>query len=298
VPLAHGNDGGGSIRIPASVNGLVGLKPSRGRIAQDRAFALLPVRIVADGMLTRSVRDTAAFLREAEKVHRELSLPPVGDVTGPGRRRLRVGVITGALGRDASAEVTDLTLKTAALLDELGHRPEQVQAPVPPTLPEDFVLYWGSLALTLVRSGPLHGRTWDPTKLDNLTLGLARHCAHNLHHLPGAIVRLRRTQQALERFHETYDVVLTPTVAHETPRVGHLAPTQPYDVVMQRLMDWVAFTPLQNVTGAPAISLPLQTTASGVPQGMMFGAASGREPTLLELAYELEQASPFASIRD
>ena len=84
VPLAHGNDGGGSIRIPAAVNGLVGLKPTRDRLAQDKLNRQMPVRIVSDGVLTRSVRDTAAFLREAEHVYRALQLPPIGDVTRPG----------------------------------------------------------------------------------------------------------------------------------------------------------------------------------------------------------------------
>ena len=92
VPIAHANDGGGSIRIPASVNGLVGLKPTRGRLAQDAMMRQMPVRIVSDGVVTRSVRDTAAFLREAEKVYRALHLPPIGDLTRPGRGRLRIGV--------------------------------------------------------------------------------------------------------------------------------------------------------------------------------------------------------------
>ena len=92
--------------------------------------------------------------------------------------------------------------------------------------------------------------------------------------------------------------MLTPTLATETPRIGHLAPTSDYDTIMDRLLEWVAFTPLQNATGDPAISLPLATTAAGLPQGMMFGAASGREATLLELAYELEEARPWARIQD
>ena len=99
VPLAHGNDGGGSIRIPAAVNGLVGLKPTRDRLAQDKLNRQMPVRIVSDGVLTRSVRDTAAFLREAEQVYRALQLPPIGDVTRPGRKRLRVAVHTAGIGR-------------------------------------------------------------------------------------------------------------------------------------------------------------------------------------------------------
>ena len=92
--------------------------------------------------------------------------------------------------------------------------------------------------------------------------------------------------------------MLTPTLATETPRIGHLAPTADYDTIMDRLLEWVAFTPLQNATGDPAISLPLATTAAGLPHGMMFGAGAGREATLLELAYELEEALPWPRIQD
>ena len=106
VPLAHANDGGGSIRIPAAVNGLVGLKPTRGRIAQDRVFRRMPVRLVADGVVTRSVRDTAAFLREAEKVYRDLSLAPVGDVTHPTRARRRIAVFTDGIDVRATPRST------------------------------------------------------------------------------------------------------------------------------------------------------------------------------------------------
>jgi amidase len=298
VPLAHANDGGGSIRIPAAVNGLVGLKPSRDRLAQDRLMRDMPVRIVSDGVLTRSVRDTAAFFRESEKVYRALRLPPVGDITRPGRARLRVAVATAGVGAAASPEVAELTLKTAALLEELGHRVEQVDPPAPASLPDDFLLYWSLLALYLVRTGRRHGRSWDPARLDNLTLGLARHARRNLHRVPLAIRRLRRSQLASAAFFRQYDVVLTPTLATETPQVGHLDPTQDYDTVLGRLLEWVAFTPLQNATGDPAVSLPLATTAAGLPQGMMFGAGRGREATLLELAYQLEEARPWRRIQD
>jgi amidase len=101
-----------------------------------------------------------------------------------------------------------------------------------------------------------------------------------------------------EELAASYDVVLTPTVALETPRVGWLDPMQDYDVVLDRLLQWVAFTPVQNATGAPAISLPLAMTAGGLPQGMMLAAAPGREALLLELAYELEEARPWPLLRD
>lgn len=297
LPIAHANDGGGSIRIPASVNGLVGLKPTRDRIAQDKLTRDMPVRIVADGVLTRSVRDTAAFFREAEHVYRNLALPPVGDLTRPGRKRLRIGFTTTGVDVGASPEVAALTLDTVALLQRLGHTVEEVEAPAPPGLRDDFLLYWALLALVLVRSGRRHhGRTWDRSRLDNLTLGLAHHASRNLHRVPGAIGRLKRSSAVTAAFYERYDMTLSPVVAMETPRVGHLDPTQDYDTIVARLLEWVAFTPLANVTGDPAISLPLATTAAGLPQGMMFGAAAGHEPALIELAYELEEARPLPTV--
>ena len=295
LTLAHANDGGGSIRIPAAVNGLVGLKPTRGRLAQDKALREMPVRIVSDGVVTRSVRDTAAFYREAEHVYRSLSLPPVGDVTRPGHKRLRVAVNTTGAGVGASPEVADLTMATAALLEELGHSVTEVEAPVPPGFRDDFLLYWATLAMVLVRTGRRrHGRSWDPTRLDNLTLGLAREASRNLHRLPGAVRRLKRSTALSAAFHASYDVVLTPTLGAVTPRVGHLDPTQPYEVVIERLMEWVSFTPLQNATGDPAISLPLATSSEGLPVGMMFSAGAGHEALLLGLGLELEEARPFA----
>ncbi len=297
VPLAHANDGGGSIRIPASVNGLVGLKPSRGRLAQDLLMRQMPLRIVADGVLTRSVRDTVAFYREAQRVYRNLRLPPMGDVTGPGRTRRRIAVTTQGIGQAASPEVAEQTWRAAGLLEELGHQVTPIEHPWPDSLREDFLLYWSFLALATVRGGRRsYGRTWDGGRLDNLTLGLARHCATRLHRLPGAIRRLRGTSRSARELHADHDLVLTPTLASGTPLIGHLDPTHDYDTVLDRLLDWVAFTPLQNVTGEPALSLPLATSAGGLPQGMMLAGGIGQEDTLLEVALELEEASPWARI--
>jgi amidase len=298
VPIAHANDGGGSIRIPASCNGLVGLKPSRGRLPLDPELRRMPVALVTNGVLTRSVRDTAAFYREAERIWRNPKLAPVGDVTRPGRQRLRIAVLTRSVLRECSPEVRELTLKSASLLEELGHRVEHVdQPPVPVSFPDDFVLYWGMLAMAMVRTGRrAFGDTFDRTRLDSLTLGLNRHTSRNLHRLPLAIMRLRRLRRRTAQFFATYDAVLTPTVADATPRVGHLAPTD-YEQVMDRLISWVAFTPLQNVTGEPAISLPLTRSADGMPVGMMLSADTGQEALLLELAYELEEARPWARIQ-
>src|ERR1700744_5262733 len=288
VPIAHANDGGGSIRIPASCNGLVGLKPSRGRLPLEAQLRRMPVPIVANGVVTRSVRDTAAFYRESEQTWRNAKLAPIGDVTAPGRQRLRIAVVTRSVRRDCSPELRELTLKSAALLEELGHRVDLVeQHPVPATFVDDFVLYWGFLALAIVRTGRrAFGETFDRGRLDALTLGLDRHVSRNIYRLPRVIMRLRAMRRRSAEFFSTYDALLTPTLADEPPRIGYLAPTD-YQQVIDRLIDWVAFTPLQNVTGDPAISLPLAQTADGLPMGMMLSADVGAEALLLELAYEL-----------
>jgi len=298
VPIAHANDGGGSIRIPASCNGLVGLKPSRARLPLDPQLRRLPVGIVTNGVVTRSVRDTAVFYREAERLWRNPKLAPVGDVTGPGRQRLRIAAVTRSVQRECSPRVRELTLKSAGILEELGHRVEYVdRPPVPASFVEDFVLYWGFLALAQVRTGRRKfGKTFERDRLDSLTLGLQRHTGRNIHRLPLAIMRLRRIRRRTAEFFGTYDAVLTPTLADETPRIGHLAPTD-YQQVIDRLIDWVSFTPLQNVTGEPAISLPLAQSADGMPVGMMLSADFGQEALLLELAYELEEARPWARIQ-
>jgi amidase len=298
VPIAHANDGGGSIRIPASCNGLVGLKPSRGRLPIDKEVSRMPIRLVANGVVTRSVRDTAAFYREAERIWRPAKLPPIGDVTRPGKQRLRIAVITRSLLRECSAEVRELTLKTAGLLEGLGHRVDHVEKPpVPTSFASDFLLYWGLLALGQMQ---MSGRAadFDRARLDNLTLGLDRFARRNVHRLPLALIRLRGARRHTARFARTYDAVLTPTLARETPPIGYLDPTADYQQIIDRLQDWVAYTPLHNVTGEPSISLPLAESANGLPVGMMLSADIGAEVRLLELAYELEEARPWARIQD
>ncbi|WP_343571500.1 amidase [Mycobacterium sp.] len=297
VPIAHANDGGGSIRIPASCNGLVGLKPSRGRLPLDKEVRQMPIRIVANGVVSRSVRDTAAFYREAERIWPAKKLPTIGDLQHAGKKRLRVAVITHSLLRECSREVRELTLKSAALLDELGHKVDHLEKPpIPNSFVSDFVLYWGLLAMGQIQQNKRAFDGFDVTRLDNLTRGLDRHARRNLHKVPLALVRLFRTRRYTERLARAYDVVLTPTLADEPPPIGYLDPTADYQQIIDRLQDWVAYTPLQNVTGEPAISLPLATSASGLPVGMMFSAAMGQEARLLELAYELEDARPWARI--
>jgi amidase len=299
VPIAHGMDGGGSIRIPASCNGLVGLKPTRGRLPLDKDVRRMPLKVVHNGVLTRSVRDTAAFYREAEQIWRNRKLLPIGDVTTPSTKRLTVAVITRSLFRDASAEIRELTLKAAAVLEELGHRVEHLDSPpVPKTFADDFVLYYALLGFALVRNGrQMFGESFDRSKLDAQTLGFERYAARNLHRLPLALARLGSIRRRTAQFFSTYDVVLTPTLPDPAPIIGHFDSRVGYEQIIGRISDWLAYTPLQNATGEPAISLPLAESASGLPVGMMFATRIGHEARLIELAYELEEARPWARIQ-
>jgi amidase len=300
VPIAHANDGGGSIRIPAAACGLVGLKPTRGRTPSDRISREMPVRIVHDGVVTRSVRDTAAFLRESERAYRNLALPPVGDVTGPGRPRLRIALVTNSIGgRVTDAETTAAVEDTARLLESLGHHVEPLEVDVPDWFERDFLLYWSFLALSLTLGGKrFFGRHYDRGLNDDLTKGLAAHAARGSWRLPAAVARLRRSHRISEKFFAEHDVVLTPTLSLTTPEIGWLDPRQSYETVIGRILEWVSFTPLQNATGDPAISLPMGATEGGLPIGVQLFAAPGHDRRLLELAYELEQAQPFARIQD
>jgi len=247
-------------------------------------------------VVSRSVRDTAAFYREAERIWRAAKLPPIGDVQHAGEKRLRIAVITHSLLRESSPEVRELTLKSAGLLEELGHRVDHLEKPVPSSFVSDFVLYWGLLAMGQIQQNKRAFDGFDVTRLDNLSRGLDRHARRNLHRMPLALIRLSRVRRHTERLTRTYDLVLTPTLADEPPQIGYLDPTADYEQVIDRLQDWVAFTPLQNVTGEPAISLPLELSADGLPVGMMFSAPVGQEARLLELAYELEDARPWVRI--
>jgi amidase len=155
------------------------------------------------------------------------------------------------------------------------------------------------LSFALVRNGRRRfGESFDRTKLDNLTLGFERLAARNLSRLPLAIVRLRAMRRRTARLFGTYDAVLTPTLADPPPVIGHFDPTADYQQIINRLVDWVAFTPLQNATGDPAISLPLAESVEGLPVGMMLSAAPGQERRLLEIAYELEEARPWRRLQD
>jgi amidase len=297
VPLGHGNDGGGSIRIPAACCGLVGLKPTRGRLP-DAALAL-PVDITVQGVLTRTVRDTALYYAEAERAHRSTGLPEIGHVEGPSPARLRIGVVTvPPMGLPVSDEVVALVASTAELLAGLGHEVVEVPHPVDDTFGPDFLRYWGLLAGLVRVAGRVleRERGFDPARVEPFTRELGDVAREQAPLLPMTLRRLRTLARDHESIYTSCDVVLSPVLAHEPPTIGYLGPDVDARTHLLRVLRYVSFTPLQNVSGSPAISLPLGTSSHGVPLGMQLAAPFGHERRLLELAYELEAAAPWPSL--
>jgi amidase len=300
VPIAHANDGGGSIRIPAAACGLVGLKPTRGRTAEMAEAAQLPVNILSNGVVTRTVRDTAHFLAAAEAVQRADGLPAIGLVEGPGKRRLRVGLILDSIATTTDDETRAAVQDTATLLEKLGHTVVEVPLPITERFIADFTHYWALLGFSTHHFGKRTiGPAFDKTKTDPLTRYLARRFVRQAWRTPTAIRGLKRSEAAYRRgfAEQGVDVVLSPTLGHTTPRLGHLSPNVEFPEMFDRLSSYATFTPLHNAAGAPAVSLPLGQTSDGLPIGVHLSALHGDERTLLEVAYELEEAHPFARIQ-
>ena len=302
LPIAHANDGGGSIRIPAAACGLVGLKPTRGRVAEAAEAASLPINILSNGVVTRTVRDTAHFLSGAEEFHPAPDLPPVGLVEGASDRRLRIGLVLDSITDTPTDEETrSVVLDTSTLLEKLGHTVFEVPVSVTEKFSADFTHYWAMLAFSTHHFGSrVIAPGFDKSRSDPLTRYLAGRFVRQAWRTPSALIGLKRSEGLYRRAIADLgvDLVLSPTLGHTTPQLGHLSPTVEFPEMFDRLVRYVAFTPLNNAAGSPAISLPLGTTSGGLPIGVHFSALHGDERTLLEIAYELEDASPFARIQD
>ncbi|MFG2874577.1 amidase [Streptomyces sp. NPDC048337] len=300
VPIAHANDGGGSIRIPAACCGLVGLKPTRSRVVANAQSRQLPLDLVSDGIVSRSVRDTAAFLAAAETYWRNPKLPPLGLVEGPSERRLRVGFLLDSPNGVPCDEVTrDAVTDTVATLERLGHTVEPVELAIDPRFTEDFLTYWGMLSFLLGVTGRTLGADFDRRGMDALSRGLRETYLESWRSTPGVLRRLRRTREAYAAGFRGLDLVLSPVLAHTTPPIGHLSPAVPYPTLIERILAYVAFTPLNNVVGTPSISVPATgATEHGLPIGVMFSGRPGSERKLLEIAFELEADRPFRRIQD
>jgi amidase len=301
VPIAHAADGGGSTRIPAGACGLVGLKPTRGRLLPHREEQMLPVAVTVDGVVTRSVRDTARWYAEAERLYANPKLPAMGLVDRPVGRQLRVAaVVELPIDADVDAPTRRAFDETVALMEGLGHRVEMAPAPVGQEFADDFLAYFELLAYLASSTARIsHGRHVRRYRFTDFTHGLADGFRRNRRGIVGASRRLRRTPATMAELHRTYDLILTPVVTTVPPPLGHLSMALDHEVLLPRVINWMAFSPLANAAGTPAISLPLgYDAATGLPIGMMFGAAAGNDALLVQLALQLEEAAPWRSLAD
>lgn len=288
VPLAHGSDGAGSIRIPASCCGIVGLKPGRGTTVRVRARHVVEDLLVGDSLMARSVRDVAAGFALAHP------MLPVS-VTGPSARRLRMALVPQTLsGREPDPACTAAVQQTEALCRALGHQVTVTGWPFdgPAAMRAERTL-WCHIGADCVDAA--RGRGDDPEqKLEPWTNALGRMAdALSTDDLEQAWGQTAALPKQLSAFFRDYDVILTPTLAAPPPELGFMSPDVPGDVLIGRMFDWLDYTPLQNLSGTPAISLPLSWTPAGLPIGVMFAADRGQEEMLLSLAFELEQAQPW-----
>jgi len=288
VSIAHANDGAGSIRIPASCCGLVGLKPTRGRTALVDGSRVLPVNILHQGVVTRTVRDTAAFYEALEQRPGKQTLPAIGRVSSPGKKRIKVALVTDGADHECSLAAEE----AARLLGNAGHNIEAIPLPFAKQVSDDFFILWRLMAFGFQRFGSFFfGKGFDGNKTEPFTKNLNQDFTKQFLKAPLAFRRLKKFSQEYAQFFTEYDCLLTPTLGHAPPKVGHLSTAEPYDVCLDRIRKFFPYTPYQNISGAPAITMPFMTSNAGLPIGVQFAGAWGQEKQLLELAYEFEEIS-------
>jgi len=301
VAAAHANDAGGSIRIPASCCGVFGLKTTRARVPMGPNVGDLMNGLACEFVVSRTVRDSAALLDA-------VAGPAIGDpyvappkpasyleALGAGPpRRLRITVTPyrpGELHPDCQRAVDE----AAALCGELGH---EVMYETPPvrfsTLRELFLIVWSAgVSSAIAGFAALTGRKPSPEKFEDVTwwlyeegqrISAARYLV--------TITQLQQAARRLAEFHERHDVHLSTVTAEPAPRLGVLNAGSP-TACLERALDFVADTPLANLTGEPAMSVPLHRCNHGLPVGVHFTGRFGDEVTLLALAAQLESARPW-----
>ncbi len=308
VPMAHANDGGGSIRIPASCCGLFGLKPTRARNPLGPNFGDIMGGLVVEHALTRTVRDSAALLDVT-------SGPDLGDPywAPPPKRsflkevgaepgRLRIAFTTrAATGVPVHADCVNAVHDAAALCAELGHEVVERTLTVDGELiAHAFMTIWSAgCAWTIDSAALVLGRKATPAQFEPATwamyeLGQRQTASAYL----GAVTILQGISRAVARFFVDYDILLTPTLAEPPLPLGSFdSPLEDPLQAQRRAAAFCPFTPICNITGQPAMSLPLFWNADGLPIGTHFVGRFGDEATLFRLAAQLEAARPWANRR-
>ena len=289
VPVAHASDGGGSIRIPASCCGLVGLKTTRHMFPDAADLSEVALHLSVPGVVSRTVRDTAVFLSMMEAIDDKVG-PRIGLVTGPNKERRKIGFYTDAsMGYAVSPDVIEATRKVASRCEELGHEVVEIDPPFGGAGADDFMTYWSAGAHRAISNWEaMTGKKASYENFEPMTFGLASNFERNKDQIDDIIARLKSVEASFEAM-EGFDVLLSPVVAAPPPELGYLSTDLPYEEAMDRLLPYASFTGMFNVAGAPSMSLPLSQSSAGLPIGAMFSAKKRNERILLEIAYELEE---------
>jgi len=308
VPAAHAADGGGSIRIPASECGLVGLKPSRGRVSLGPQYGEYWSGLVANHVVSVSVRDTAHILdcvcgaMPGDPYDAPARARPYREEIGAAPGRLRMGAMTtfpagaGELHPECARAVTD----AAKVLGELGHEVEESHPAVLDRIDEQAngftgivgswvasaLREWGEVVGAEIGEEDVEPGTWALAQI-----GRVQTASMYVDHMKWLG---RYTREVGAWWDGGFDVLVTPTIAIPPPEIGWLGDP---DGGIARILSVIPYTPAYNLTGQPALSLPLHWTSDGLPVGVQFVAAAGREDLLLRLAAQLEQARPWADRR-
>jgi amidase len=323
VPLAHASDGGGSIRIPASCGGLFGLKPTRGRNPFGPDAGEGWHGIAQEHCVSRSVRDSAALLDATagpDLGAPYFAAPPERPFSEEVKRepgKLRIAFTTQSmLGSSVHPDCVEAVEQAAKLCASLGHVVEQGAPSIAreETIHAYLVLGTAETAAAMDEGARFVGRELDPAQFEPGTWFFGQvGRAHTAAELASAVHVVHAQGRAVARWFEKYDLLLTPTLAQPPLRIGALQPRPlekaaltalrvapsrralrlALDQLAERAFDWAAFTPVANLTGQPAMSVPLHWNKAGLPIGAHFIARTGEEGTLFRLAAQLEKAQPW-----
>jgi amidase len=306
VPAAHASDGGGSIRGPANMCGLVGLKPTRGRCSFGPGLGERWSGFSAEFVVTRSVRDSAALLDAAagpmpgDPYSAAAPREPFALAATRRQRSLRVGFRSDApRGIAVAPEIAEAVRATARLLEQLGHQVEEAHPDVLDD-PAHVGVYVGVVAANVARAlaawGARAGRTVEPADVEPLTAALAERgrAMSAVEHLANVEAVHAFGRRLAGWWEGGFDLLLTPTQAEAPPLLGYLSstPEEPLRAFV-RSAPYGVFTLPFNLSGQPALSLPATRTAAGLPVGVQLVARSGEEALLLGVAAQLEEAQPW-----
>ena len=307
VPIAHANDGGGSIRIPASCCGLVGLKPSRGRVS------LAPLGefvggIAVEGVVTHTVLDSAVALdilagyEPGDPYWAPDPSAPFADAVDREPGKLRIAFSAEAPnGVPVDEDCVTATRETAELLESLGHTVFEAPALSDEGYIDNFLKIWiGGVAGNVRELGNMRGRPVEASELEPLTAQMVEMAESiSAADFLVALEYLRGLSRRVISMWGEIDVLLTPTLAKVPIEIGALRPNEgePPIEMLNKAAEWVPFTPVWNVTGQPAISLPLHQSQEGLPVGVQLVGAPAAEELLISLSAQLEEARPWADRR-